>query len=73
MDFGREEDRLIRPSEAARRLGVCTETIRRWMRKGALPFERVGPNKLQRLRLSHVDAMRQRDDRNDQGHQVCHA
>jgi excisionase family DNA binding protein len=53
-----EDDPLIRPSVAARRLGVCTETLRRWIRKGALPVERVGPGRVQRVRESEVEKLR---------------
>lgn len=62
-----EPETLVRPNVAAQHLGVCTETVRRWMRAGHLPYERIGPHKLQRIRLSDVMALRtyERSTRND--------
>lgn len=50
-------DPLLRPRDAAKRLGVCTETIWRWMRKGAIAFEQVGPYRKKRIRSSVVEAL----------------
>ena len=50
-----EDNRLIRPGVAAKRLGVTTETIRRWMRSGALPYTEVGPYRRKRLREADVE------------------
>ncbi|MGZ6313939.1 MAG: helix-turn-helix domain-containing protein, partial [Candidatus Limnocylindrales bacterium] len=33
---------LLGPGEAARRLGVTTRTVQRWLRTGRLPAVRVG-------------------------------
>lgn len=53
-------DPLLRPSVVAKRLGVCTETVWRWMRKGAMPFEEVGPYRKKRIRESTVLSMMHR-------------
>ncbi|MEO7118588.1 MAG: biotin carboxylase N-terminal domain-containing protein [Candidatus Limnocylindrales bacterium] len=37
-----EEQRAIGPSEAAKRLGVTTRTVQRWLREGRLPAVKVG-------------------------------
>src|SRR5262245_63481502 len=37
-----EVQRAIRPGEAARRLGVSTRTVQRWLRAGKLPAVEVG-------------------------------
>lgn len=52
-----EGDPLLRPREAADRLGVHVETIWRWMRKGVMPFETLGPYRKKRVRASVVDSM----------------
>lgn len=52
------DDPLLKPSAAAKRLGVNPETIRRWMRKGVIDFIEVGPFKRKRLRQSTVDNCR---------------
>lgn len=48
------DDPLLTPAEAAAALGnaVSAETIRRWMRKGAIPVVRVGPYRRAMIRLS---------------------
>jgi excisionase family DNA binding protein len=56
MMFERD-DPLLRPAVAAKRLGVCTETIWRWIRKGVMPCERIGPYQKIRIRTSVVDSM----------------
>ena len=38
--------------EAARQLGVCTQTIRRWLREGLLPAEQTAPHAPWRIKLS---------------------
>jgi predicted site-specific integrase-resolvase len=50
-------DPLLRPRDAAKRLGVCTETIWRWMRKGALAYVEVGPHHKKRILTSVCDSM----------------
>ena len=52
------DDHLLRPSVAAKRLGVCTETIWRWMRKGVLDYEEIGPYRKKRIRESAIESMR---------------
>ena len=31
------EDKKLRTAEAAKRIGICTKTLRRWVRKGIAP------------------------------------
>jgi excisionase family DNA binding protein len=52
------DDPLIRPSEAARRIGVSAETVWRWLRKGAITYEQIGPFRRKMIRRSVVDAQR---------------
>lgn len=50
-------DPLLTSAQAAAVLCVSQETIRRWMRKGALRYELIGPGgRLRRLRRSVVRA-----------------
>ncbi len=51
-------DPMLTVSAAARRLGVNRETIRRWVRKGALTYVELGPFKRKKLRQSDVDKQR---------------
>lgn len=51
-------DPLLSVSAAARRLGVNRETIRRWVRKGAMTYVELGPHKRKKLRQSDVDRQR---------------
>lgn len=51
-------DPMLSVSAAARRLGVNRETIRRWVRKGALSYVELGPFKRKKLRQSDVDKQR---------------
>jgi excisionase family DNA binding protein len=44
--------------EAARQLGVCTQTIRRWLAEGLLPAEQTAAHAPWRIRLT--DEVRQR-------------
>ena len=37
-----ERDRLYRPEEVAALLGVEVGTVRRWIRRGALPAKKIG-------------------------------
>jgi len=39
---GGEAERLITTSELAERLGVTSETIRKWTREGRIPCLRIG-------------------------------
>ena len=47
---------MLTPAQAAQALGVTVQTVRRWIRVGALPAERVGWR--WRLKQADVDAMR---------------
>jgi transposase len=38
--------------DAARQLGVCTQTIRRWLHEGLLPAEQTAPHAPWRIRLT---------------------
>lgn len=40
-----DPDPRLRADEAARLLGVTTETVRRWVKLGLLPVERLGPGR----------------------------
>lgn len=51
-------DPLRRPGEAAQQLGVHRETVKRWMRKGVIAYEEVGPHRVKRIRQSVIDAQR---------------
>lgn len=51
-------DLLLRPGQAATQLGVHRETVKRWMRKGVVSYEEVGPFRVKRLRQSVIDALR---------------
>lgn len=53
-------EKLLTPSAVARRLQVRPETVWRWIKKGVLPFEEVGPYKKKRVRESVADSMLQR-------------
>jgi excisionase family DNA binding protein len=44
--------------ESAEYLGVNESTIRRWIKKGLLPAERVGP-RLLRIKRADLDALKQ--------------
>lgn len=62
------DDPLLRPTEAAKRLDVSTETVWRWMRKGAIAYEEIGPYRKKRIRLSVVEQQRRevpRESAND--------
>jgi predicted DNA-binding protein (UPF0251 family) len=39
-------------NEAARQLGVCTQTVRRWLAEGLLPAEQTAPHAPWRIRLT---------------------
>lgn len=51
-----DEDPLLTPQQVAKQLGVCTETVKRWMRNDAIAFEIVGPYRRRRVRQSVVEA-----------------
>lgn len=48
----------LSPAEAAEYMGVHDATIRRWISKGILPAERVGP-RLIRIKRTDLDALSQ--------------
>ena len=45
-------DRLLTPTEVARRLEVRPETVWRWIKKGAVAYEEIGPYRRKRIRES---------------------
>ena len=45
-------DRLLTVAETVELTGYSEESIRRWIRKGALPIERIGPYRRVRVRFS---------------------
>jgi excisionase family DNA binding protein len=56
--FDHDGEPLLTASEAAKRLGTNTETIRRWMRKGVIGYLEIGPYHRKRLRQCEVDRQR---------------
>jgi excisionase family DNA binding protein len=51
-----EQPEDFSPAEAATYMKVDTSTIRRWIYRGLLPAQRVGPNRL-RINRSDLDSM----------------
>lgn len=47
------DDRLS-THDVAVRYGVSTETVRRWLRKGSIPYEMVGPSHMRLMRREDV-------------------
>jgi len=47
-----DSDQLITVAQTVQLTGYSEESIRRWIRKGALPIERVGPYRRVRVRFS---------------------
>ena len=47
-----DSDRLLTVAQIVQLTGYSEESIRRWIRKGALPIERVGPYRRVRVRFS---------------------
>jgi excisionase family DNA binding protein len=47
-----DSDRLLTVAQIVELTGYSEESIRRWIRKGALPIERVGPYGRVRVRFS---------------------
>ena len=54
---GGEADRLITTSELAERLGVTSDTIRKWTREGRIPCLRVGRKTLRFDLAAVLDAL----------------
>ena len=52
------EQHDLSPAESAAYMGVNESTIRRWIKKGLLPAERVGP-RLLRIKPVDLDALKQ--------------
>ena len=48
-----DSDTGVSIHDAARQLGVCTQTIRRWVREGLLPAEQTAPHAPWRIKLTH--------------------
>ena len=46
--------------QAARELGVCESSVRRWIRSGVLPAETVGPGRRYRIGFADLDELRHR-------------
>ena len=51
-------DPLLTPKEAARRLGITTQTLRQWARDGSVEYERVGKKQTRRYRRSEIERQR---------------
>jgi len=49
------QDLLLRPKEAAKQLGITTETLRQWVAKGVMDYVEVGPFRHKRYKQSHID------------------
>jgi predicted DNA-binding transcriptional regulator AlpA len=47
-----DSDRLLTVAQTVKLTGYSEESVRRWIRKGALPVERVGPYRRVRVRSS---------------------
>lgn len=58
-------DPWLRPSQAAKRLGITLQTLRAWIDKGAINYSEVGPSKTKRLKQSDVDRLRRDYVRHD--------
>lgn len=56
--FDADGEPLLTATDAAERLGVNVETIRRWSRKGSIRYVEVGPYKRKKFRQCEVDAQR---------------
>lgn len=48
-------DELLSVSDVARRYGVSSETVRRWIRKGIIAYVMVGPFRLKRIQRVEAD------------------
>lgn len=48
-------DKLLKLSTVAERLDMSVRTVRKYVREGALPARRIGPNQLLRVKGSDVE------------------
>ena len=55
-----DADELLTVSDVARRLNVEEETVRRWIRNGAMKAKRVGPSRL--IRITRAELLRHMTD-----------
>lgn len=53
----KERDELLTIGTVASMYGVSEETVRRWMRKGAIRYVAVGPHNARRVPKSEADRM----------------
>lgn len=56
--FDSDGEPLLTAADAARRLGVSVDTVRRWVRKGSVTYVEIGPYRRKRLRQCDVDQQR---------------
>ncbi|NJD28171.1 MAG: helix-turn-helix domain-containing protein [Chloroflexi bacterium] len=50
--------RLTSLPEAARELGIHESTVRRWIKAGLLPADRIGPGRRYRIARHDLDRLR---------------
>lgn len=51
-----EPEPMLSTRDVARRYGVSEETVRRWCRKGIIPYKQIGPFRLRRICASALMA-----------------
>ena len=56
-------EEFLTVTEAAARYRIHPDTIRAWVRKGAIAHSRIGPNRLIRLRTSDLEETVTPEDR----------
>lgn len=56
-DAAKGDDVLLSADAVSKQYGVCVETVRRWMRKGVIPYVMVGPNRAKRIRRDVADKL----------------
>lgn len=49
-----DEEELLTISEAAAKIRVSEETIKRWIRFDQIPYKMVGPYQMKRVKLSDI-------------------
>lgn len=62
MDSYTNSPVLLSLPQAARELGVCESTVRRWIKGGVLPALVVGPGRRYRVEAANVAGLRHRDE-----------